>query len=96
MAFLSAGNLPGRGQYGRHLNGCINYVLANARDSGFIQTGESNTRGPMYEHGFATLFLAEAYGTTSRPDLRQKLAKAVQLIINTQNDEGGWRYEPRR
>lgn len=96
MAFLSAGNLPGRGTYGRQLNGCIDYVLANARESGFIQTGESNTRGPMYEHGFATLFLAEAYGTSPKPGLRQKLAKAVQLIINTQNDEGGWRYEPRR
>ena len=96
MAFLSAGNLPGRGKYGGELNGCIDYVLANARDSGFIQTGESNTRGPMYEHGFATLFLAESYGTSRKPGLRAKLAKAVQLIINTQNDEGGWRYEPRR
>lgn len=96
MAFLSAGNLPGRGQYGRQLNGCLDYVLANSRDSGFIHTGESNTRGPMYEHGFATLFLAEAYGTSQKPNLRQKLAKATQLIINTQNEEGGWRYEPRR
>jgi hypothetical protein len=96
MAFLSAGNLPGRGKYGRQLNGCLDYVLANARDSGFIQTGESNTRGPMYEHGFATLFLAEAYGTSRKPALRAKLAKAVQLVINTQNDQGGWRYEPRR
>jgi Squalene-hopene cyclase C-terminal domain/Prenyltransferase and squalene oxidase repeat len=96
MAFLSAGNLPGRGKYGGQLNGCIDYVLANSRDSGFIHTGDSNTRGPMYEHGFASLFLAEAYGTSQKPKLRQKLAKAVELIINTQNDEGGWRYEPRR
>ncbi|MBC8356276.1 MAG: terpene cyclase/mutase family protein [Planctomycetes bacterium] len=96
MAFLSAGDLPGRGKYGGQLNGCIDYVLASARDSGFIHTGESNTRGPMYEHGFATLFLAEAYGTSPKPGLRQKLVKAVQLIINTQNEEGGWRYEPRR
>ncbi len=96
MAFLSAGSLPGRGKFGSQLNGCLDYVLANARDSGFIHTGDSNTRGPMYEHGFAALFLAEAYGTSPKPKLRQKLAKAVQLIINTQNDEGGWRYEPRR
>lgn len=96
MAFLSAGSLPGRGKYGSQLNGCIDYVLANARASGFIQTGEQNTRGPMYEHGFATLFLAEVYGTSPKPGLREKLSKAVQLIINTQNQEGGWRYEPRR
>ena len=50
----------------------------------------------MYGHGFATLFLAEVYGMHPDPDLRQKLVKAVKLIINTQNDEGGWRYQPER
>src|SRR5262249_35979737 len=28
--------------------------------------------------------------------LRGCLGRAVRLIINTQNDEGGWRYQPRR
>jgi hypothetical protein len=50
----------------------------------------------MYGHGFATLFLAECYGMDRRPEVREKLTKAVQLIVNTQNNEGGWRYEPRR
>jgi hypothetical protein len=31
-----------------------------------------------------------------RAELREKLAKAVKLIIDTQNKEGGWRYQPRR
>jgi hypothetical protein len=31
---------------------------------------------------------------THRPEIREKLRKAVQLIIDTQNDEGGWRYQP--
>ena len=48
----------------------------------------------MYSHGFGTLFLAEAYGMTHRPEIREKLRKAVQLIIDTQNNEGGWRYQP--
>lgn len=50
----------------------------------------------MYGHGFATLFLAEAYGMSSRPDVRETLRKAVRLIVTTQNDEGGWRYQPVR
>jgi hypothetical protein len=50
----------------------------------------------MYGHGFATLFLAECYGMTMRADIREKLSKAVQLIVNTQNNEGGWRYQPVR
>jgi len=30
------------------------------------------------------------------PLVREKLAAAVKLIVSTQNDEGGWRYEPKR
>ena len=48
----------------------------------------------MYSHGFGALFLAEAYGMTHRPEIREKLQKAVRLIIDTQNNEGGWRYQP--
>ncbi len=50
----------------------------------------------MYDHGFGTLFLAEAYGMSQREELRERLKKAVNLIIRTQNDEGGWRYQPQR
>ena len=50
----------------------------------------------MYSHGFGTLFLAEAYGMTHRPEIREKLQKAVRLIIDCQNVEGGWRYQPKR
>ena len=49
----------------------------------------------MYGHGFATLYLAEVYGMSPRDDLREKLARAVELIVRTQNAEGGWRYQPR-
>ena len=31
-----------------------------------------------------------------RPELREKLSKAVRLIVNSQNREGGWRYLPQR
>jgi squalene cyclase len=50
----------------------------------------------MYGHGFATLFLAECYGMSRRSELREKLRKAVLLIVNTQNEDGGWRYLPQR
>jgi hypothetical protein len=33
----------------------------------------------MYSHGFGTLFLAEAYGMTHQPEIREKLGKAVML-----------------
>ena len=96
MAFISSGSTDGRGPYGAEVGRCLDFVLANAQDDGFINVPGSSSHGPMYGHGFATLFLAEAYGTSPRAELRPKLAKAVELIISTQNSEGGWRYLPQR
>jgi prenyltransferase beta subunit len=96
MAFMSSGSTPGRGPYGKNVDRCIEYILANTQESGFINVPNASSHGPMYGHGFATLFLAECYGMTQRADVREKLSKSVQLIVNTQNDEGGWRYQPVR
>ena len=62
------------------------------QESGLIAA--DNSHGPMYGHGFATLFLGEVYGMTGDDDVKEKLQKAVRLIQNTQNKEGGWRYQP--
>ena len=70
--------------------------MENTSPSGFIAVSSAATHGPMYSHGFGTLFLAEAYGMTHRPEIREKLQKAIRLIIDTQNKEGGWRYQPVR
>jgi prenyltransferase beta subunit len=96
MAFMSSGSTPGRGRYGEQLGRAIDYLLANTQQSGFIIEPNSTSHGPMYGHGFATLFLAECYGMSPRADLRDKLSKAVKLIVNSQNKEGGWRYYPKR
>lgn len=92
LAFMQAGNLPGRGKYGENVQRCLNYILACAQDSGLIVSDQSS--GPMYGHGFATLFLAEIYGMTGDERVKEKLQRAVRLIQKTQNPEGGWRYQP--
>jgi hypothetical protein len=74
----------------------LHYVLENASPSGLLAVPDVATQGPMYSHGFGTLFLAEVYGMSHRPDVREKLQKAVRLIIDSQNAEGGWRYQPVR
>lgn len=96
MAFLSAGHTPGRGQYGDEVQKAIDFVLSRCEPAGFIVDEASKSHGPMYGHGFATMFLAEVYGMTPREDVREKLDRAVRLIVATQNNEGGWRYTPER
>jgi hypothetical protein len=94
LAFLSEGSVPGRGKYGRQLDGCVSFILDCSGESGLLAAETSH--GPMYGHGFATLFLAEIYGMTSDPRIDEALHKAVRLIVYTQNDQGGWRYQPVR
>ena len=96
MAFMASGSTPSRGPYGKQVERCIDFILANTDESGFINVATASSHGPMYGHGFATLFLAESYGMTMRPEIREKLSRAVNLIITTQNGEGGWRYQPKR
>jgi hypothetical protein len=55
----------------------------------------------MYGHGFGTLLLAEVHGMVNRPStlrsrVRETLRRAVELIVQCQNSEGGWRYHPER
>ena len=95
MAFLSAGHTPGRGKYGENVQEALEFILLHCRPNGFIKDDKNSYHGPMYGHGFATLFLAEVYGMSPRKDVRKKLEKAVELIVNTQDKDGGWRYSPK-
>ncbi len=94
MAFLSSGSTPGRGKYGAQVQKAVDFLLSRFQPNGFIFDEGNTGHGPMYDHGFATLFLAEVYGMTRTPRVRNSLERAVQLIVNSQNKEGGWRYEP--
>jgi hypothetical protein len=92
LAFMEAGNLPGRGKYADNVSKCLSFILSSCQESGLIASDQSH--GPMYGHGFATLFLGELYGMTGDDNVRDKLQKAVRLIEKCQNREGGWRYQP--
>jgi len=96
IAFLSAGHVPGQGKYGSHVQRAVSFLIDCESSAGFIHAPESRIHGPMYEHGFATLFLAEVYGMSPTDELKEKLKAAVALIVNSQNREGGWRYQAQR
>lgn len=99
LALMSDGHVPGRGRYGPVVEKGLRYVLSCCGETGLI-AGES-VNGPMYGHGFATLFLGEVYGMTQgggdtamADRVHDALVRACTLIERTQNDEGGWRYNP--
>lgn len=90
MAFLAGGHVPGRGPYGEVVEQSVDFILKQVRHDGYITANETR----MYSHAFATLYLAEVYGMNQREDVRQALQKAVDLIVASQNKDGGWRYQP--
>ncbi|NBO91699.1 MAG: prenyltransferase [Planctomycetia bacterium] len=104
MAFMCFGSQPGRGPYGRIIQDSVRFILGKenvlGRNPGFLHNPAASLHGPMYGHGFATLFLSEVYGMVHdrvlREELRAKLRLAINLILTAQrrNGEGAWRYEP--
>jgi hypothetical protein len=99
IAFMADGNMPGRGPYGEQVSRGLEFILRNTADSGLIATDA--TTSPMYGHGFAALFLGEVYGMTQggadtalADRVHSALSRSIRLIVTTQNDEGGWRYNP--
>ena len=100
LAFLSGGHIPGRGPYGDQVRRALDYILAHTNENGYITdgglgdngTGDSGTR--MYSHAFATLFLAQIYGMIGEPRIKNTLERAVHWIVDCQNAQGAWRYNP--
>lgn len=97
MAFLSSGALPNQGPSARYciaVRKAIEFLMDHTQPNGYIHAYGSR----MYSHAFASLFLAEAYGTSVYPDsarLQDCLKRSVRLIVQSQNPQGGWRYQPR-
>ena len=90
LAFLARGDDPEFGPYRTHFKKAMDYLLkAQNTKTGYI--GSS-----MYNHGFSTLALAEAYGLTNDLRIGPALEKATKLIVSSQktNPKGGWRYSP--
>src|SRR3954470_17052999 len=96
LAFLASGSTVEAGDYARDVNECLDQVLkaADAKTGVIRGTGQS----PMYNHGFATLFLAEAYAKqpdgARKKEIGKALDRAVAATAKAQNTEGGWRYLP--
>ena len=95
MAFMLQGHVPSRGTYGRrNMDRAIAYLINVGKKGHRGYLGTPRHHGGMYEHGLAILALSEAWGQSLHPDLRTTLKKAVDITIYSQNQQGGWRYNP--
>jgi hypothetical protein len=102
MCFLASGEDPNFGLYASNIRRAIRQIITiQDKSTGYFG-------GSMYHQGFATLALAEAYGTVDDRNLwagtesenqltiGQSLELAVRCAVTSQknNDTGAWRYNP--
>lgn len=90
MAMFAHGDDPNHGPYTKSIKRGLEFILKNMDEkTGYI--GRS-----MYNHGFATLGLAEAYGAVQDERIGPALKRATELILTSQekNRFKAWRYGP--
>jgi hypothetical protein len=91
LAFMANGHMPNQGEHGRVVAKGVRYLCSTAREDGYLVGARG---GNMYCHGMAALALTQAYGMTGDEDVKKITKRSIELIIKTQNNEGGWRYDP--
>lgn len=96
LSMMCGGSAPSEGPYGAEVERAVGFVMANVRDTGYIALLDNSANENMYGHGFAMLFLAQAYGMTLKEEIGEKIRRAVKLSVQSQNDAGGWRYQPQK
>jgi hypothetical protein len=81
-----------RGPYQEQVNDAVTWLVGRMKPDGDLSHGAGQG---MYDQGVATLALAEAYGLTKDPALREPVERAVAFVVRAQNKQhGGWRYTP--
>ena len=110
LCFLGAGYTHREGPYQDTVSRAIYYLInkmvissegGDLRDVSMVTNAVDNLMlirksGDMYSHAIATLSLCEAYAMTRDSSLKGPAQKAVDFIVNAQNEAGGWRYEPKQ
>ncbi|MCA8916933.1 MAG: terpene cyclase/mutase family protein [Planctomycetes bacterium] len=97
LALLASGSTPEKGPYAANIQKVLDYVLSmQDPNSGFI-TGD-NDGSRIHGHGYATLFLAQVYGSVEDENSKKRIENALKLAVKIislgQTAFGGWGYMP--
>ncbi len=95
LSFLGAGYTHEEGDYAPTVERALRWMIDVQRVDGYLG-GKAKYYDQMYCHAIATYSLAEALGMQNDPaqfpELREAVAKGVYYIVQSQNEDGGWRY----
>lgn len=101
LALLASGSTPQRGPYAPNIRRAIQFVLRSQRTTQGRRKAfwdPSNGYSAIHNHGYALLFLTQAYGEGGPldDDLRRAITLGVQATVESQytqgNSDGGFGY----
>ncbi|MES2789928.1 MAG: prenyltransferase/squalene oxidase repeat-containing protein [Planctomycetota bacterium] len=95
LSFLGAGYTHQEGKHKEVVRKGLTWLKKVQKADGNLHDWEELGRQTaFYAHGQGTIVLCEAYGLTQDETLLQPARKALQFIYDSQNENGGWQYQP--
>ncbi len=85
MAWSASGSTPVSGPYRSNVKRALAYCVAS------LERGPGSAYG-MWNHGFCTQAVVDAYMLRPDPELVPVIRRAVQAILRLQRADGGWSY----
>lgn len=94
MAFLANGSNLNKGPYMANVSKIVDFLLTQQdRNNGYISGKSDGSR--IHGHGYATTFLAQAFGSDPTNNrIKKALEIAITCIEKGQTRWGGWGYVP--
>ena len=92
LSFMGHCEKPTSIEFGPVVRRAIDFLVGvGAAQGGKLARAPGNEW--VYEHGIATYALGEAYILTKEPKIADVYKKAIDLIVQGQNPDGGWVYQ---
>lgn len=88
LTFLAHGETTASEKYGQTVERAIRYLVARQNEKGEFASGRG--AGDVYAHAIATYGISEAYGMTRIPSLKPVMERAIQVMMDGQQRNGGW------
>lgn len=97
LALAAQGSTPAKGPYANNIRKAMEYLLScQDINTGFFSGTNDGSR--IHGHGYATLFLAQIYGSVEDENEKKRLEKSLELAVKCislgQTPFGGWGYMP--
>ena len=88
LAYLAHGDTPASEEFGATVEKAIRFLVGAQEANGRFRGRDNHD----YTHPIAAYALAEAYGMTKVPMLKEAAIKALRIIVRGQNPSGGFDY----